>query len=97
MVHDQFTDNAALHFLPALAVEFLFNLFYRVFDLTHWQRTFLACLANTNREFLTIKGFASLVAFHHHQVKCFNPLIGAKASFALLAFPSAMNRITNIS
>jgi len=95
--HHQFTNNAALHFLPAQAVQFLLDLFDRAFDFTYGKWPLFARLANTNSQLFPIKGFAPLVTFDDHQVGFLNALICAETPLALFTFSSAMDSISNVA
>src|SRR6266571_8487185 len=97
MFHYKFAYLAALHFLSAQAVEFLFDLLNSVFDFAHGQWTLLTCLANANVKFLPVKSFSSLVTLNHHEVELLNPFISTEASLTLFTFTSAMDRVPNVS
>src|SRR6266576_550261 len=97
MFHHQFTNDVTRYLLPAQAIEFLLDLFNRIFNFAYWQWALLASLADTYIKLLPVKIFSPLVAFNHHQVKFFNSLIGTEASLTRFTFAPAMYGITDIT
>jgi hypothetical protein len=95
--HYKFSNDTALDFLFSLPVQFLLNLLNRVLNLVDWQRTFLTSFADTHEKLLPVKCFPALISLDNHQNRFLDTLVRTEASFALFAFASSMNGITNIS
>ncbi len=95
--HNQFADDAAGYLAPPQMVEFLFDLFDRIFDFADGQRAFLACFTNADIKLLPVKVFTPLIALNDHQMRFFDALIGTEAPFAGFALASTMNGVTDVS
>ena len=96
-IHHEFADDATGEFLFAEAIEFLFDLFYGIFDFTSGKWTFLASFTDAHREFLAIEGLASLVTFDDHEVKFLDAFVGAETALTLFTFASSMDGVADIA
>jgi hypothetical protein len=97
MFHDEFAQDTAGDFLFSKAEEFLLDIPNSVFDDCNGEWTLFTGFAKPDKEFLTIEGFTALIAFDDEQRRSFDPFIGAETPFALLAFASAVDGVTDIA
>src|SRR5207248_11122370 len=92
-LHDHLSNDTALYFFSAEAVELLLNLLDSILDFTDWEGTLFTCFAQPDREFFPIKWLTSLITFDHHQMELLNPFVGAETTFALFTFTPSVNSI----